>query len=849
MTENDPTKLPNGTILEGKFRITREIGRGGMAAVYEAENVDIGKRVAVKILSADLITSRVVRERFLREARAAAAIRSPYICDVYDSGTFEERPFLVMELLEGESLYEMQARERQLDIDLTLRLALQTARGLAKAHASSVVHRDLKPENIFLTRNEEGQLVAKIVDFGLAKFYESTNPEPSQARLTREGALFGTPAYMAPEQARGQGSVDHRCDLWALGCIVYECLTARTVWRVDQGVAMILAQIASSDLPVPSQVRPDLPASFDQWFAKALDRDPDRRFQTAKELAVALSASLASLRPAPAAGDVVDDLLHSDSSFGSGTHLAAANGGNPGLARSQEFPDAPLAPAPPAPVPLPTSPSVRKVKRARRLVSAGFIVAGIAVAGYVVWLSGWAPFGGENDGEPRAQGVPAEERAPLETEPWALQIGAAQTWLTKEEPQRAATMFREAFKNGGGGLARNLMSHAEAVQENRKSPCAVTGLGRPRPFDVVAPPSRPAVASTDLGTVVAWSDTHEDMRRRRAYSVLLDRELRRVTPAQLITPESRGVRHPQLFGMQNGLGLLYSEFGGDSPGVYVRKLHADGRIAGPAIRLSAEKDGEYYPTMLAAKDGTFWAFWERRFAPGQDDLVGRRLGKDLRPLAEPLRLTAFAAETGSVSRPDAAFIGPERLLLGLSLRLKKSGRVVALSIPYGGRDPLASVSVPARSESKDLHIGNLIPISTREGSFDQARVACAAKDCFIAWDDEGGGAAVASLDIDRKLVVWRHELGDKSSRPTLVSADGRVVMAWFENSRVQLARVTRDGLGIPTILGKVSGFQPYPALTAGALDGEWYVSWRDYESGHLEAMVARVRCEDASQGT
>ncbi|HMR10330.1 MAG TPA: serine/threonine-protein kinase, partial [Polyangiaceae bacterium] len=220
-------------MLGEKFRSTAEIGRGGMAAVYEAENIHIGKRVAVKILNAELTTSRIVRERFLREARAAAAIRSPYICDVYDSGMYEGRPFLVMELLEGESLYDLMTRVRRLDADITLQIATHTCKGLGKAHEASVIHRDLKPENIFLTKNEEGELIAKIVDFGLAKFYESTEPDAENIRLTREGALFGTPAYMSPEQAKGRGDVDHRADLWALGCIVYECLTAQTVWNVD----------------------------------------------------------------------------------------------------------------------------------------------------------------------------------------------------------------------------------------------------------------------------------------------------------------------------------------------------------------------------------------------------------------------------------------------------------------------------------------------------------------------------------------------------------------------------------------------------------------------------------------
>src|SRR4051812_3076144 len=166
----NPSKIPIGTVLAEKYRLTREIGRGGMAAVYEAQNVDIGKRVAVKVLAAELTTSTIVVERFLREARAAAAISSPFICDVYDSGKLEDgRPFLVLELLEGESLYERMTRVRQIDVPSTVRMMGQVARGLTKAHAAGIVHRDLKPENIFLTKDEEGHLLAKILDFGLAK--------------------------------------------------------------------------------------------------------------------------------------------------------------------------------------------------------------------------------------------------------------------------------------------------------------------------------------------------------------------------------------------------------------------------------------------------------------------------------------------------------------------------------------------------------------------------------------------------------------------------------------------------------------------------------------------------------
>jgi serine/threonine-protein kinase len=284
-------KIPVGSVLAGKYRITREIGRGGMAAVYEAANVDIGKRVAIKVLAQELTASAVVVERFLREARAAAAIRSPFICDIYDSGRLDDgRPFLVLELLEGESLYERMTKIRWLDIETTATIVSQTCRGLTKAHAAAIVHRDLKPENIFLTKDEEGRLLSKILDFGLAKFYAPMEGAGPQARLTREGAVFGTPAYMSPEQVRGQGAVDHRADLWALGCIVYECFTGRTVWSTEQGVAMTFAQIANAPLPRPAVYRPDLPEGFTTWFDRALDRDINKRFQTAKEFADELSA-------------------------------------------------------------------------------------------------------------------------------------------------------------------------------------------------------------------------------------------------------------------------------------------------------------------------------------------------------------------------------------------------------------------------------------------------------------------------------------------------------------------------------------------------------------------------------
>lgn len=288
-----PPNIRPGDVIADKYRIVRELGRGGMATVYEAEHQSLGKKLAIKVLSPDLTSSTTVVERFLREARAAAAVKSSFICEVYDTGRIESGPpYLVLEHLEGESLYEHMTRVRQMDVPTTLTIISQTCRALARAHGAGIVHRDLKPENIFLTKDPEGNLLCKLLDFGLAKFYESSE----SARLTREGAVFGTPAYMSPEQVRGQNTADQRADLWALACITYECFTGQTVWSTEQGVAMTFAQIASAQAPDPRELRADLPAAYARWLNLALHRSIDRRPQTPQEFTDTLLASFA-VRP------------------------------------------------------------------------------------------------------------------------------------------------------------------------------------------------------------------------------------------------------------------------------------------------------------------------------------------------------------------------------------------------------------------------------------------------------------------------------------------------------------------------------------------------------------------------
>jgi serine/threonine-protein kinase len=285
------SKIPVGALLVGKYRVTREIGRGGMAAVYEAEHMALGKKIAVKVLAAELAASTVVIERFFREARAAASVRSPHIVDVYDSGRLEDgRPFIAMEMLEGESLYERMARIRIIAVRSTVQIIAHCCKGLTKAHAAGIIHRDLKPENIFLVTGEEGEEIAKILDFGLAKFYAPVATDEKASRLTREGAVFGTPAYMSPEQVKDAKEVDARTDLWSAGVLLYEMLTGRSPFPAQNEYARLLAVVNEPAVPIDMEDERLTPLS--PFFVRALAKRREDRFASAGEMLQALNALL-----------------------------------------------------------------------------------------------------------------------------------------------------------------------------------------------------------------------------------------------------------------------------------------------------------------------------------------------------------------------------------------------------------------------------------------------------------------------------------------------------------------------------------------------------------------------------
>jgi len=275
--------LEAGRILHERYRLIRPIGHGSQAAVWVAEHLALTTTVAVKLIDPELAKKESARERFRREATAAAQLRSAHVVQILDHGIEGDQPFIVMELLDGEDLFERLTHRTRISLRETSKVVTQVARALTRAHAAGIVHRDLKPENIFLVPNDDDEVV-KVLDFGVAKF-----KDPGKAAMQRTGlgTLIGTPHYMSPEQVKGISEIDYRADLWALGVIAFQCVTGDLPFD-SEGVGDLLIKISVGEMPVPSKVLPSVPANFDAWFARACDRDPAKRFQSAREMAVAL---------------------------------------------------------------------------------------------------------------------------------------------------------------------------------------------------------------------------------------------------------------------------------------------------------------------------------------------------------------------------------------------------------------------------------------------------------------------------------------------------------------------------------------------------------------------------------
>ncbi len=474
---SDSNTLPSTSLVAGKYELKGIIGRGGMGSVWEGRHVSLGTRVAVKFIEKEYAESPEARARFLNEARAAATIASKFAVQIFDHGVTEDgRPYIVMELLEGEGLDRRLERLGRIPLQDVARAFLQICRALQRAHDGGIIHRDLKPENIFLQHShDDDEETAKVLDFGIAKIRSVDGSTLSSS--TKTGAVLGTPYYMSPEQARGLREIDHRTDLWSMGVIAFKCVTG--VLPFDgQSLGDLLVKICTAPTPVPSQVLPGLPPAFDAWFARALDRDPANRFSSSLELADALAfAAGLSVKRGP--GSMPRPLLG-----GTPIPVAAISGSHGHAHTPPQVAGTPVFGATSAPLTA-TSPGTGKRSSTGKLLGLGVVmllIGGGAVTLYkVVVPSGptsAASIAPSNAAPPQSSpGTSAANTTPP-TQPQPANLVIAPLPIAPVPPVPAsATPTRTTIKKLGSGAGR--------------TSAVIPPLPKPEPKPVVEPKPKP----------------------------------------------------------------------------------------------------------------------------------------------------------------------------------------------------------------------------------------------------------------------------------------------------------------------------------------------------------------------
>ncbi|HEX7500295.1 MAG TPA: serine/threonine-protein kinase, partial [Polyangia bacterium] len=281
----------------GSFRVISLLGEGGMGRVYLAEHVLIGRRAAIKVLAAEIADNEDLVSRFFTEARAVNDIRHPNIVEVTDFGTFGKLPYIVMELLDGETLEQRLGRVRMLDAAPAARVVAQVAAAVGAGHDHGMVHRDLKPANIFLRNHPDYPDFVKVLDFGIAKLVALDREVQHHTEI---GTLIGTPAYMSPEQCLGDTHLDHRSDIYSLGVVLYQMVTGRLPFTAETAGRLIMSHVQETP-PPPRSINPAISAATSAIVLRAMAKKPDQRFSSMRELRDAILLSTPGMGGGPRA--------------------------------------------------------------------------------------------------------------------------------------------------------------------------------------------------------------------------------------------------------------------------------------------------------------------------------------------------------------------------------------------------------------------------------------------------------------------------------------------------------------------------------------------------------------------
>ena len=378
-----------GTLFDGRYRIERKLGAGGMADVYLAEDQELGRRVAIKILNSRHGNDDQFIERFRREAKNAAALNHPNIVSIYDRGEAEDTYYIAMEFLDGRTLKELIIGRGAAPINVAIEYARQILSALRFAHRHGIVHRDIKPHNVLV----DGEGRVKVTDFGIAR--------AGTSQMTETGSIVGTAQYLSPEQAKG-GEVDPRSDLYSLGVVLYELLTGKTPFDGETPVEIAMKHLSTTPKP-PSKLRPDVPRELDMVVMRALAKNPDERYQSADEMEGDLERVARGARVSATTSDTATQVLRRPAAAAAAASATAATMIAP-------------PPASAAPPPAVVAEEEEYEEGGDRplwpwLVAVGFVVAAV-IAGFFVWqeLSGSTPQVPANHyvSEPQASGPAAD---------------------------------------------------------------------------------------------------------------------------------------------------------------------------------------------------------------------------------------------------------------------------------------------------------------------------------------------------------------------------------------------------------------------------------------------------------